>query len=132
MFTVKRIAVRDEGAFGVMLHHGVPFAVTLERTYEQPTGQLVKIAPGQYTCTRSRYLRGNYDTFEIHVPGHTRILFHKANWEHDLEGCIGIGENYAVLKDKTAIAQSDAGFTEFMKRAQGVDQFPLNVIHCGG
>ena len=130
MFTLKRVAVLPDGARGVLLCRDIPFAVTMERTYDD-LHRAVKIPPGMYNCTRSRYFRGGYDTFEIHVPGHSRILFHKGNWETDSEGCVLIGESFARLKDKEAIADSSGGFGEFMALAQGVDSFSLTVIHCG-
>lgn len=130
---IKRVAIIDDGAFGVFLQNGIPFAVTLERTYpvQDLIGQYVKIAPGIYRCTRSQYYRGGYPTFEIHVPGHTRILFHKGNLEKHFDGCVGVAEEFGVMEGKPAILQSGThphkGFNEFMELTKGLDYFDLIV-----
>lgn len=128
--TLKRIAVIDDGAFGVLLADGVPFAVCLERTYDRDGGQFVKIQPGRHKCKRSWYHRRGHATYEIEVPGHTRILFHKGNWETDSEGCVLVGEQFGVLKKKPVILQSGQGFDELMTKAGDADEFDLLVIDC--
>ena len=124
-FQLKRVAIINHGAFGVLLSDGIPFAVTLERTYDP--GNTVKIGNGFHECTRSRYNKGGYDTFEIAVPGHTRILFHKGNTELHSEGCVLVAESFAVFGDKPGVALSADGFAEFMKRAADADSFTLDV-----
>lgn len=124
-FELKHVAILSDGAFGVLMQNGVPFAVTLERTYDP--GNTVKIGNGFHECRRSRYAKGGYDTFEIAVPGHSRILFHKGNTELHSEGCVLVAESFAVFGDKPGVAMSADGFAEFMKRATGVDSFTLEV-----
>ncbi len=131
MITLKRVAVHKEGAFGVLLMDSIPFCVTLEHTYDQAQ-KVVKIPPGKYRCTRSRYHKGGYDTFEIHVPGHSRILFHKGNIEDHSDGCVLLGEQFGVMNGRPAILQSGAAFSEFMAKTQGVDSFELQVVYCAG
>ncbi len=127
LITVKRVAKLDEGVFGVLLHLGVPFAVTLERSF----GLEPIIPAGTYDCQARRYNRGGYDTFEItSVAGHSLLLFHKANWETDLEGCVGVGESFAVLAGKLAIAQSGDGFAEFMRKVGHLPNFPATFEDC--
>jgi len=123
--TLKRISIIESGAFGVLLIDDVPIAVTLERTYENLS---VKIPAGIHICKRTTYHKGGYETFEIEVQGHSRILFHKANTEIDLDGCVGIGEQFGELHGKPAILQSGAGFTEFMQKLKGKNWFFLDVI----
>jgi hypothetical protein len=129
LIVLKRIAVHKEGAFGVLLSDGIPFCVTLERTYDEGH-KVVKIPPGRYHCTRSRYHRGGYSTFEITVPGHSRILFHKGNTEDHSDGCVLLGEQFGVLNGKPAILQSGAAFAEFMAKTSNVDAFELHVVYC--
>ena len=124
-FELKRVSIINHGAFGVLLQNGVPFAVTLERTYDP--GNTVKIGNGFHECHRSRYAKGGYDTFEITVLGHDRILFHKGNTELHSEGCILVAERFADFGDKPGIAMSGEGFAEFMKRTADVDSFSLEV-----
>ena len=125
IFQLKRVKIISAGAFGVLIHNDVPFAVTLERTYDP--GNTVKIGNGFHECHRSRYNKGGYDTFEITVPGHDRILFHKGNVELHSDGCVLVAESFAVFGDKPGVALSAEGFSEFMKRAGNVDSFTLEV-----
>lgn len=127
---IKRVSIIESGAFGVFLdEQSIPFAVTLEHTYGSIN--MLKINPGTYQCTRTYYNKGGYETFEIHVPGHSRILLHKVNIEDDLDGCVGVAEEFGTLNDKPAILQSgthpDKGFNEFMHKLSGLDWFDLVV-----
>lgn len=137
LFTLLRVAGRPEGAFGVLLFGDWPFALTIERTYpdapkpcchRMASGQYVKLPPGRYRCTRSVFLKGGYATFEIHVEGHERILFHKGNREEDFDGCIGIGESFHDFGPAPGVAASAAGFREFMVRAADLALFDLDVV----
>lgn len=125
MFSLKTVSILPDGAFGVLLHDRVPFAVTLERTYDDGT---IKIPPGVHKCQRSRYNKGNYDTFEIEIEGRSRILFHKGNTELHSEGCILVAESFAMFGGKPGIAMSGEGFSEFMRRVDNIDTFMLTVF----
>jgi hypothetical protein len=125
MFALKTISIIPDGCFGVLLDNEVPFAVTLERTYDNGH---TKIPAGIHRCQRSRYNKGGYDTFEIEIEGHSRILFHKGNTELHSEGCILVAESFAMFGDKPGIAMSGEGFGEFMKRAGSIDNFMLTVF----
>lgn len=47
------------------------------------------IPDGEYTCRARQFYRGGYPAIEIaDVPGRSAILFHKANWPHELGGCV--------------------------------------------
>jgi hypothetical protein len=125
LIVVKRVAILEEGAFGVMLMLGTPFAVTLERTFDD--GQPV-IPAGRYVCKRSYFYGGGYETYEISVPGHSRVLFHKGNTEVDSAGCILIAESFGVLGGEAGILDSRGGFSEFVSRVNGVGEFQLSVV----
>lgn len=124
-FQLKRVARLRDGAFGVLLQNGVPFAVTLERTYDPDNS--TKIGLGFHECHKTRYHKGNYDTYEITVPGHSLILFHRGNVGLHSDGCVLVAESYASFGDKPGIAMSAEGFNEFMKRAAGDATFDLEV-----
>jgi hypothetical protein len=119
----------DAGCFGVLCVDDVPIALTLWRTFtdaERP-GEPVVIKPGLYRCTRTVYHKKGYATFEIHVEGHSRVLFHIGNLEDDSLGCVLVGEEFAYVNGRPGIARSGAGFGEFMNRMTGVDEFDLVV-----
>jgi hypothetical protein len=124
---VKHVSVIDSGAFGVMLLDDIPIAVTLERSYLEGAQQVTKIPPGIYHCVKSFFNRGGYMTFEIQVPGHSRILFHSANLETQLDGCIAIGEMFGIVDNAPAIlnTKKGAGFQKFWDRMGGLEAFDL-------
>jgi hypothetical protein len=123
------------GAFGqIWLRDSAPFAVTLERTYEDSGPPQTKIRPGQWRCQRRRYNRGGYDTWEILIPGHSAILFHKGNKELHSDGCVLLGEslfdfNPAEGLQDPGVADSNGAFKEFMGLTSGLDQFEVRFIN---
>jgi hypothetical protein len=110
---LKTVAIREDGAFSVLLWDGRPFAVSVERTFED--GKPI-IGNGAFLCTRSFYNKGGYSTFEIQVPRHNLILFHKGNWEEDSRGCVIVAESFAVLD-----------FNELMSLVAGLSEFEMEV-----
>jgi hypothetical protein len=137
VFTLTYVAIVEAGAFGVLAFGGVPFAVTLARTYpERPapccyvaaSGQAVKLPPGRYRCTRTVYHKYGYATFEIHIPGHERVLFHVGNLEDDSDGCVLVGERFDDFNPAPGIGESRAGFKQFMIRAADLQAFTLEVL----
>lgn len=126
-FRLERVWIGEQGCFGVLMQNDdPPFAVTLERTFK-PTNEVV-IPLGIHRCTRSRYYKGGYPTYEIHVPEHSRVLFHKGNKEAHSLGCILVGENYHHFGDIEGIGNSAGGFKEFMDKCNSVDEFQLEVV----
>lgn len=128
-FEIVRVSKHPDGAFGYMLHEGLPIALTLERTYDQEGGsQLVKIPPSVYQCRQRFYYRGGYDTYEIvGVPGHSLVLIHKGNVEHDSEGCILVGRRLGRLAGKPGVLDSATAFMDFMRLTHGRSEFLLQV-----
>lgn len=137
-----RVSVREDGAFGVLQalqvpagQPGIPFALTCEHTYPLPDtarGQFLKIPAGLHRCSRSYFHRGRHETFEIHVDGHERILFHKGNTEDDVDGCVLVGRRFGLLHGRPAILESLEGFREFMAWAGRRSAFELLVRHADG
>lgn len=130
--TIKRIAHREDGVFGVLLDQGeLPFAVTLELPWRDNEVRRSCIPSGFYVCQRVLSPKfGN--TFEITaVPGRSHILFHKANVDNDLLGCVGVGEMFEPWTDgSVSIQQSGKGFNEFLTRTADTDRFGLSIITC--
>lgn len=121
IFTVKRTHFTSMGVFGVLDCEGEPFAVTCENSQ-------LYIPKGEYVCKKAFFNRKGYWTFEItSVPGRDHILIHKGNTEGDSAGCILVGENFGILKGRTAILDSKGGFEEFMSRTHDADSFKLII-----
>lgn len=128
MLELKTVAViPDGGCFSAALWKGKPFAVTLERTFDD--GKPI-IRDGSFLCQRSYFERGKYWTFEIMVPGHTRVLFHRGNFESDSLGCVLVAESFAVIDGKLGVGDSH-GLTELLALTDGLKQFNLLVSGRG-
>jgi hypothetical protein len=124
LFQLKRVAVHEYGAFGVLLKQDIPFAVTLERTFENLR---VVVPTGTVVCKSSTYYKGGYPTYELIVEGHSRVLFHKGNKEEHSRGCVLVAESFHDFGDVPGVANSAGGFKEFMKLTEGVPAFRLEV-----
>jgi hypothetical protein len=126
-FILHRVKIHKNGCFGVLMQNDdPPFAVTIERTFK-PDNEVV-IPFGTHKCTRSTYYKGGYPTYEIHVEGHSRLLFHKGNLEAHSLGCILVGEDYRMFGNIEGIGNSAGGFKEFMKKANSIDKLDLEVV----
>lgn len=121
---IKTVAVLDDGCFSVLLWDNRPFAVSVERTHAdgQPT-----IPSGIHECVRDFYHGGGYETFEILIDGHDRVLFHKGNTELDSEGCVCVAEKFSTLEGKLAVLESREGFAELMEKASGLKRFLVEI-----
>lgn len=120
-----RVAIRPEGAFGVLKENGLPFAVSLERTFARLR---VVIPEGRHLCRRSFFNRGGYWTFEITgIDGHQLIKFHRGNWETDSTACVLVGRRFGTPRGKPGILESKAGFSDFMQEIGERERFYLNV-----
>ena len=124
---VHHISKHITGMYGVILDNELlPFGVTL-----QPDNLF--LMPGAYPCKRDYYDKGKYATFEILVPGHTRVLFHKGNWERQSKLCLLIANSFDPVFDKfmqkivPGIAASEQGFNEFWAKYQEFSDIELIV-----
>jgi hypothetical protein len=93
-----RFAYTEMGTFGRLYMPGFS-CVTVERPWRLNQPFVSCIPPGvdgsegaEYPLKPSRF-RGKYDTVEVcGVPGRTVIKIHIANYAHEVQGCIGIGD----------------------------------------
>lgn len=108
-----RLEKSDQGLVSTLVIDGrvICFALELDTTF---------IKPGCYEC--NRYHSEKYpDTFEIMVPGHSKVLFHIGNTEQHTKGCVLLGQEVGYIDGKRAVTESGNAFTDFMK-VMGNDQ----------
>ena len=72
------------------------------------------------------------DVWEVQdVPNRSKILFHGANWAHQLEGCIAVGLSSGYMKYGTdilkAVTSSGNAIHEMKKVLQYPNEFTLIV-----
>jgi hypothetical protein len=136
---IKTVAVISDGCFSTLLWDGRPFGVSVERTFatgEAAHGKAVVVPPGLVLCRRDRYHKGGYETFEMVIAGHTRVLFHKGNLEDQSEACVITGESFGGYNrrtkqyaahlgpdDQVAVLSSGVAFDELMLHAAGLREF---------
>jgi len=127
---IKRIAETLNATFGVLIHDGVPFAVSLELPWLENRRDISCIPVGTYIC--KRYQSNTHgDTFRImDVPDRGCILFHIGNRVRETKGCTLVGEKYGKLYGEDAILASGDGFREMMSYLEDVDEFTLTVKNC--
>lgn len=123
MLILKRFANTSHGTPGRLGH-----LYTMERPDLNNVPMLSRIPAGEYTCVRTWYHKGKYDTYEIiDVQDRTRILFHKGNWMTDVNGCVALGTGFGVLDTRLAVIHSADAFAEFMKERRGILSFRLRI-----
>ena len=126
---IRRIATGVQGTFGVLLHEGLPFALTLEREWLDNKTNVSCIPEGEYLCKRVNSPRFR-NTFEVtDVEGRTHILFHKGNLDDDSHGCILVGEKFGLLSESAGILESRQGFNEFMLLLENDNEFKLAILN---
>jgi len=105
---------------------------TIERPWDDNRVKVSCIPAGTYELEPRRYNRGNYDAWVVmDVPDRSHILFHAANWSHDVLGCIGIGFGGASSANGLMVTNSRKAFAHFMD-AMGGDPRAVLVIEEWG
>lgn len=131
LITLKRIASREDGTFGVLLADGRPFAVTLERPWRDNRKGESCIPSGEYACVRVNSPKFGHTWMVRDVPGRSEILFHAGNTFSDSHGCILVAEKFATWSDgSTSIADSKLGMADFMSLTKDLVSFDLTVRCC--
>lgn len=116
---------RDDGIFGELTGYGF-HAYTLEHSYNGKP----KVLIGKYSCVRGIHKLKYGNSFEafmlVGVPGHTGILIHKGNYNHDSDGCILIGNGLDLSQNM--ITDSKIAFDKFNEIQKDKDSFTLTVV----
>lgn len=123
-----RVGQSSRGTFGVLRYGQAPFAVTLERPWDDNKENISCIPAGRYRCRRVKSPKFG-DTYEVcDVPGRSHVLFHRGNYVYDTQGCILVGEEFSGTWDRPFVASSERGFSEFMKLLQHTPEFDLLIV----
>jgi hypothetical protein len=122
-----RLEVGEDGAFGVLVVDGQLFA-TCERTFTEPGGQQRVVIPvGRWLCKRAMYNKGGYRTFEIIVPGHDEVKFHRGNVELHSLGCVLVGSSFGEIGGRPAVLDSATAWRRFDELTDKWDACELEV-----
>lgn len=124
-----RVGQSEAGTFGVLRIGAVPFALTLEQPWRNNDTNISCVPPNEYICRRIHSNKFG-ETFEVQgVERRSHILFHRGNTLADTQGCILVGEEFAVSPAGAPIlAASARGYQEFMAKLTGVDEFTLCIV----
>jgi len=126
--TLKRVAKKDTGVFGVLLDNdGMPFAVSAELPDKGNKTSVSCIPHGVYECSKRYSNSRKYTCIAVNgVRGRTYILMHRGNIPlKDSEGCILVGEKFENIAGQDAIQESRKGFDELMRITP--DKFMLHI-----
>ena len=124
---LKRVAMNDESAQGVLIYDRYAFALSLELPWKDNKHNISCVLPRAYLCQREVNPHLGEAFRLINVSGRDSIFIHKANFVTDLKGCIGIGEEFDFIKGKRAILDSGHAYSEFMNILKGQNQFRLVI-----
>lgn len=123
VFTLKRIAETDKATYGVLLHKGSPFCLTLELPWKENRKNESCIPKGRYAVTLRYSPSFKYITPILHgVPDREYVLIHKGNEPAHTKGCILVGEQF----EEGGIRHSGEAFTELLG-LMGIDTCQLEV-----
>lgn len=125
---IKRVFMSSEVTLGTLaVEEAPPICLTLERPWLNNASNVSCIPAGLYVCSRVNSPKFGNVFQVLSVPARSNVLIHWGNWVSDTEGCIILGESYAILKDEAAVAQSKVAFQEFMDLTKNVSSFTLEI-----
>lgn len=123
----------EAGVFGRLRLIGpeylMPILATVERPWKNNELSISCIPKGVYAIAYRHYNKGNYAAIEVlNVPGRTHILFHKANWAIEVEGCIAVGKEIRGMNGTLGVTRSGTAFGQLMEAIERVLKDELNTL----
>jgi hypothetical protein len=132
ILTLSRFSYSDEGTFGYLYLPDGSTLATVERPWLGNKAGVSCIPVGEYTCAPRWYNRGGYPAIEVlHVPYRTHILFHVANFVHEVKGCIGVNTTFGWNKGQMCGSNSKRAFNALMEQMRG-QTFKLIIVNREG
>jgi hypothetical protein len=131
MLTLKRLSDERDGVFGELLLDDELLCRTVERRWHNNQRMISCIPLGEYLCVKRVSPKYGHHWHLLDVPSRDLILIHNANWAHQLNGCIGVGKDFAVGTDKTtgikAKMVTSSVSTMAMLRERLPDSFSIKI-----
>ena len=116
MVYLERFAYFDTGTLG-KVWVGDWSCYTVERPWKNNQANVSCIPEGDYKCEPFTGTRFQDVVQILDVPDRTFILFHVANFPHDVEGCIGLGSRFNSGALEPAVYDSRVTTAEFFVQA---------------
>ena len=125
-YTLQRMSDSGKETFGTFLDEdGQHLCVTIERPWDDNLPDVSCIPPGTYEFYRFQSPH-NGDVWRTEgVPNRTAIEIHAANFAHQLEGCIAVGNSIGEIGGIPAILNSKQ--TLSMLHSVLPDNFSLTI-----
>ena len=121
MALLRRFAYLESGTLG-RLTMGNWGCFTIERPWKDNQPNVSCIPEGVYACQPFSGERFK-DVIQImDVPHRSYILFHVANFPHDIEGCIGVGDRFVSDALEPAVYNSKKTMAQLMDIFNGHEQ----------
>jgi len=107
---------------------------TVENPWVGNTSFISCIPDGSYTLRRffdvhnyrsSKRIDQEYVWEICDVPGRTVILFHVANWPHEVDGCLGLGTG--LYADLAGVSSSRKAVKSFYSVTEGYEELSLTL-----
>ena len=121
MALLQRFAYLDSGTLG-KLSVGDWSCFTIERPWKDNRPNVSFIPEGTYACqpfSGSRF----QDVIQLmDVPDRSYILIHVANFPHDIEGCIGVGDRFVSDSLEPAVYNSKKTLAALMDIFNGHEE----------
>lgn len=126
---VTRKETGESGTFGELVIEGTPFrCVTVERPWEDNQNEVSCIPAGTYPLHLEYSARFKKNLWEVkNVPKRSEVKIHNANFATQLEGCIAVGKEKALIGGKMGITSSITTLSSFMA-AMGDDKEAVIVV----
>jgi len=104
LILTRELQEHKDGTFGVLTMDGRELCKTVEKRWHNNQQRLSCIPQGTYHFKKRISEKYGHHWHIYDVEGRDLILIHNANWAHELLGCIGVGRDFAEMKDeKTGI-----------------------------
>lgn len=138
---LERFNYGPDGTFGKLLFPTGEMFWTVEKPWKSNTPYESCIPDGGYYLVQrhspvvNRTSGGEFsDGWEVtDVVNRTFIMVHPANWPDDLEGCIGVGQDYVIMQNRkgnqsNAVASSRDAFREVMGLMDKHNDWRLDIM----